>query len=115
MRNNIDTLFENLSVGYKEQNIDIITNLHHPGNQMFTASLEQLKTILSNYKLETGYNDIQILQQDNDVIVLRLSQMTKKIDGPEFKDNVMDMVLILKMDNHEYKILSAAPITTSFL
>ncbi len=115
MENTINTLFKNLSTAYQMQNMEVINSLHHPENQTFASSKDQLKTILLAYKLETEYSDIEILQQDNDVAVLRLLQITKKIDGPEFKDNVMDMVLVLKTDNQQYKILSAAPIMTSFI
>ncbi len=115
MEKNINAVFNGLCNGYKNNDIVSISDFHHPENLIFNASKEHLQTILLTYKLDTHYTNIQILQEQEEIIIVRLLQITKKVDGPDFKDNTMDMVLILKKDIQEFKILSSAPISTEFI
>jgi len=115
MNNNIDTLFRDLSLAYEERNLDTIFNLHHPYNDLFNMGKDQLRNVLSNYELQVNFEDVTILQQDNDTQVIRISQTTKKKVGPEFRDNIIDMVMVLKPHNNTLKILSTASISTEFL
>ncbi|MBG6132577.1 hypothetical protein IWQ47_003802 [Aquimarina sp. EL_43] len=115
MNTNLNAFFESLSSAYKERNLDTIFDLHHPDNVLFNAGKEQLRTVLSSYTLEANFEDIKILQEDKNVSVVRLSQKTKKVEGPDFKDNIIDMVMILKSHNDNFKILSSASISTDFI
>ncbi|MCK8524430.1 hypothetical protein M0D21_22850 [Aquimarina sp. D1M17] len=115
MNTNLNQLFENLSSAYRHNNLDAIFNLHHPYNELFNMGKDQLRTVLSNYELDVSFENLNILQEDEDVRIVRVSQITKKENGPEFRDNEIDMIVVLKPHNDTIKILSTASIDTRFL
>ena len=71
---------------------------------VFEPTKATLEVLLKNYDLETEMTVIEVVESNTDTIKIRAEQSTKKISGPEFRDNQITAVHTLKKRDGKWKI-----------
>lgn len=101
-----DVIQNNLEAMNKE---DI--DLYMSAMKSDTAEFEMIKTatiqMFETYDLEAKIKDIEILEENDTTAKVRVVQVTKKIDGPEFKDNEIEMIHNLEKIDGEWKFVTS--------
>jgi hypothetical protein len=70
----------------------------------FTRSFTQ--QLIDNYNLRYEINSLEVISQSSNEAQVQVTQTTTKIDGPEFRNNRIQAVHILKKSNGEWKIFA---------
>ncbi len=72
----------------------------------FESTKVALEALFKNFDLEVEMTVVEVVESSADSIKLRAEQTTKKISGPEFKDNRITAVHTLKKRGDEWKIFA---------
>ncbi|MEC0091101.1 hypothetical protein [Paenibacillus macquariensis] len=56
------------------------------------------------YDIKYEYNNIEIINVEKDTASLKLTQTSRKVAGPEFVDNQIDLIMNLSKINGEWKM-----------
>ena len=71
---------------------------------VFEPTKATLEVLIKTYDLETEITAVEVVESDADTIKIRAEQITKKISGPEFRDNRLKAVHTLKKRDGKWKI-----------
>ncbi len=86
-----------------EGNLETIDS-NSPSNE---RTKELLEYMFNTYDLNYEVKDFNLLEVADDMAKIRYTQTTTKVSGPEFRDNKVDIVTILKKTDLGWKIYSS--------
>jgi murein L,D-transpeptidase YcbB/YkuD len=98
-----------------EENIAAYLATIHPQAPDYAQSKELLTTLFAHYDIKYEINSIDIIKISENEATVRLVQTTKKIRGPEFKNNKLETLNILKKVKGQWKFYSTQPESVEFL
>ncbi len=87
----------------------------HPSSPAFQTTKDFGKMIFENYQLRFKLQSTAIESITADTAKVRFTQTTKKITGPEFRNNRVDGVHILKKYKGKWKIYDTKTIKIEYL
>ncbi len=108
------TLDKNLK-GYQEEDIEAVMSTIHSESPIFTATKASSQKIFKAYDLNFGILSFSYIGRDTDYVVIRVKQVTTKIAGPEFRDNELDAMHILRKKKGEWKLWQTAILEIKYL
>lgn len=84
----------------------------HKNSPAQLPSRHAIGPLMSIYKLHHRLLDPEYIGTDNDYLYLRIKQKTRKLDGPEFQNNISDMLISMKQDEDIWKIWNMMALET---
>jgi hypothetical protein len=97
------------------QNLNASMDGIHPSSPMFQSTKEFAEVIFKNYKLRFTLQKIALESMTADTAKVRFTQITKKISGPEFRNNRVIGVHTLKKYQGKWKIYDSKTIKIEYL
>ncbi|HMN48179.1 MAG TPA: hypothetical protein PKD67_03510 [Ignavibacteriaceae bacterium] len=89
-----------------DKNLEGVMSTIHPESPNYPAVETMAKTIFDRYDLKYTIESIKVLEENDNEAKVEFTQLTKKIKGPEFKDNRTTGIHTLKKDGDSWKIYS---------
>ena len=97
--------------GYAEGLEEIIA----PKSQFGDALREQAKAVASAYTLKSEIDSVSKVGEDDDYLYVRIVQTTRKLSGPDFRDNSTESIMIIQKHESGLKLWSTSPIQIELL
>ena len=79
----------------------------HPESPAYSATEKLMPQIFSIYDLDYSIKNIKVVASSPDEIKVSFIQTTKKVRGPEFKDNVVKGSHLLRKSEGKWKIYNS--------
>jgi len=99
----------------KAENIEGTMATIHSQSTLYASSKNFIARLFDIYELDYEIKSIKFIAHDEELAYVRVKQITKKVSGPAFKNNELDMLQIFKQENGEWKIWSQANMSVVFL
>ncbi|MEB8431829.1 hypothetical protein OO007_06285 [Cocleimonas sp. KMM 6892] len=99
----------------KAENIEGTMATIHTKSNLYASSKSLISRLFDIYELDYEIIDIKFIAHQDELAYVRVKQLTKKVTGPAFKNNELDMVQIFKQEDGKWKIWSQANMSVVFL
>lgn len=90
------------------EDVEAVLATVHPESLTYAQTEQVLQTMFERYDLEYTLIAYRYISEDGGYAMARVVQRTQKIEGPEFRDNDIDLIQIFKKDGTEWKLWSQA-------
>jgi hypothetical protein len=90
-------------------------NAIHPSSPGFEKTKDLTEELFKVYDLRYSLKEITLESENTDTAKVKFSQLTEKVSGQEFRNNLLTGVHILKKYNGEWKIYDTQIIKIEFL
>ncbi len=97
------------------ENIEGTLSTFHPDSPTFEITEDLVEQIFNLYDLNYKIEKLEVVKKDNQEAIANFTQLTIKLNGPEFKNNRVKGKHILKKDGDSWKIYSTQIFSTEFL
>ncbi len=97
------TLYKNLK-SLQIEDMDMMMTTIHTQSPFYQSTRQAVEPLLKQYKLKYEFISEKFIGYDGDLAYIRVVQKTSKISGPEFNDNIIDMVQGYRKENNTWKI-----------
>lgn len=97
------------------ENIEGTLSTFHPDSPTFEITEDLVEQIFNLYDLNSKIEKLEVVKEDNQEAIVNFTQLTTKLNGPEFKNNRVIGKHILKKDGDSWKIYSTQIFNTEFL
>jgi hypothetical protein len=97
------------------EDLNAAMNALHPSSPGFQQTKAITAELFNIYDIRYTFKKITLESGTNDLAKVRFSQISKKIAGPQFRNNRIDGVHILKKYNGQWKIYDTQTIKIEFL
>ena len=98
-----DVIYKNIEAGNSEDVAEYISTMDK-NNRNYDRLEDMMNTIFSTYDLNYQIKDLKIIELKEDEAKVSFVQITKKIQGPTFRDNRIEGVHTLHKTDGEWKI-----------
>jgi uncharacterized protein YchJ len=98
-----------------EEDIEAAMNTVHPQSPTFTATESMMKQIFERYDLNYKIENIKVLEKNDKEAKVEFTQITKKLKGPDFKNNKTTGIHTLRKDGDSWKVYSTEMVNVEFL
>lgn len=100
---------------YEEENIEKVMKTVHSKSPGFDATKEFSSQIFPVYDIKYELLSFKFIALEGDYAIGRVKQKTAKVSGPEFKDNIIDSIVIFKKESGIWKLWSQATLTLEYI
>jgi hypothetical protein len=83
-----------------------------PGYQ---TTKDLIKIIFEQYDLKYELSDLKVIERKDNEAKVGFTQVTRKVSGPEFRDNKITGVHTLRLSKGKWKIYNSVVSTTDYL
>lgn len=80
----------------------------YPDSSVYKQTQNGTKELFNLYDLATTLRSFRYIGRDKTYAVVRVATETRKLIGPEFKDNLIDVIQIMKKHENQWKIYRTA-------
>lgn len=96
------------------EDLNAAINAVHPSSPGFQKTKSLTEELFNIYDLRYSLKETTLESENTDTAKVKFSQITNKISGPEFRNNFISGVHILKKYNGEWKIYDTQIIKIEF-
>ena len=107
-------MIENL-VATEAEDLEAVMNTMHTQSPNYSPAKELLISLTETYDVEIELLSFSYIGLDDEYALARAKQSTTKVSGPEFRDNVIDTIQILRKENGKWKFWAAAILEISYM
>lgn len=103
--------------GMNSENVQASLDAVHSQSPFYEQMQVMLEEVAKVYDLESTLEDYQYVGMDanKEKAVVLVKQKTAKIDGPEFRDNIVEMMTVFKKDGEYWKIWQSLTLDVEYL
>ena len=87
----------------------------HSKSRGYATNKKQTENLFQRYDLSYKIDKTAFVAKDKDYAYVRVIQTTKKLKGPAFRDNKIEILHILKMEGDQWKIWTSAILKIEYL
>lgn len=87
----------------------------HSQSPVYDATRNGMKRCIGNYDVRFELQSFSYIGRDVEYAVARVSQKTKRISGPAFRDNIVDVMHIFRQEYGKWKIWQSAVLSVTYL
>ncbi|MHB9288735.1 twin-arginine translocation signal domain-containing protein [Halobacteriales archaeon Cl-PHB] len=99
------TLQDNIR-GYETENLQLVRETTHPESPAYDSTIEQARRMFEEYELRYDLT-IHSVSIDGDRASAEVTQTTRKVSGPEFRDNRLRAVHRLRPYQSDWRVYSS--------
>ena len=100
---------------YELEDIEKVMKTVHSKSPGFDATREFSSQIFPIYDIKYEMLSFKFISIEGEYALGRVKQKTTKISGPEFKDNIIDSIVIFKQESGVWKFWSQASLTLEYI
>ncbi len=100
---------------YEKEDIDAAMETIHTQSPGYIQTREISNQLFPYYDLKYELLEFQYIATSGEYGLARAKQKTSKIEGPQFQNNVLDMIHVFRKENGKWKFWSQAVLETSFI
>ncbi len=100
---------------YEKEDLDRVLATVHTKSFGYQSTKQATIEIFSAYDLHYELLESRLLSLDGEYAVVRARQKTTKRNGPEFRDNILDTVMVFKQEDGRWKFWTQAILDVQFL
>lgn len=100
---------------YEQEDIEKVMETVHSKSPGFEATKKFSSQIFPVYEIKYELLSFKYITSEGKYALGRVKQKTSKITGPEFKDNVIDSIVIFKQEAGLWKLWSQATLTLEYI
>ncbi len=100
---------------YEQEDIEKVMSTVHSKSPGFAATKDFSSQIFPVYDIKYELLNFKYIVIEQDYALGRVKQKTTKISGPEFKDNIIDSIVIFKQESGVWKLWSQATLTLEYI
>jgi hypothetical protein len=89
-----------------EENFDEVMNTIYKDSPSYALSEVMIKKLFEIYDLNYNITSMKVIEDNDSEAKIEFTQITTKINGPEFKNNKSTGIHTLKKDGDSWKIFS---------
>ncbi|NVK37288.1 MAG: nuclear transport factor 2 family protein [Gammaproteobacteria bacterium] len=97
-----------------DENIPGVMSTIHSQSPAFLASQNMMEQLFSAYEISFTIHNIKVIGSDGDYAYARVTQSSKKVSGPAFQDNTLDMLQVFKKEDDQWKLWTQANLDIKF-
>jgi hypothetical protein len=101
--------------GLKEKDVDLMMDTMHPKSPVYEGTRNLLDGPLKTLDLTIEYTDAEYLGKTGEYALLRCKQKTVNHNQVPFKDNVIDVIHVFKVDGSKWKFWQMTTLSTEFI
>lgn len=105
-REAIAVIYRNLETAENENLREHMATIHE-GSPVYSTMEKLMSQAFIRYDLKYSIKDIKVVASSPDEIKVKFTQTTKKVQGPEFRDNVVKGSHILRKSGGKWKIYNS--------
>jgi hypothetical protein len=109
-----ENVLHNLKYMQEEDSSKAMSTIHSQ-SPSYLSTKNILSQIFSNYKLSYKLVSFKFIAHHDDLVYARVKQATKKISGPVFQNNIIDMVQVFKQESGIWKLWAQANIGIKYI
>lgn len=98
-----------------DNDLEGVLSMIHRSSPAQMPTRQILGQLMNSYTLNNVLLKTNYIGADNDYIYVRMKQKIIKLEGPEFKNNISDSIIVLKQDEDAWKIWSMMSLVTDFI
>ncbi len=98
----------------QQENVELTMSTLHTQSPVYEATKMTSIQIFEVYDLKYELSQYNFITQDGEYAYARVVQRTTKMSGPEFGNNVIDLLHVLKKEAGKWKIWTSAPLEIQF-
>jgi hypothetical protein len=87
----------------------------HPDTVFYYSTVNMSRELFDTYDLDYEIEKAELLSESGDEMRVRVVQVTRKISGPEFRDNRITVVHTLRRANGEWKLYATEVAKITYL
>ena len=88
-------VYENLDA-YNVQDVNRYMATIHPEADFYDETQKELEGLLGQYDLKATIDNLEVLEIGDEEARVRMTLTTRKVSGPAFRDNRIDMEMVLR-------------------
>ncbi len=100
---------------YEIENIEKVMETVHSESPGFEATKEFSSQIFPVYDIKYELLSFKFIAFEGEYALGRVKQKTSKVSGPEFKDNIIDAIVIFKQEAGRWKLWSQATLELEYI
>ncbi|GLT14453.1 hypothetical protein [Vibrio algivorus] len=102
-------------IAAKNEKITDYMNTVHSQSLLYLQTQQAMSPIFDNYELDYQLQDVQFVGEDNEYAYAKAWLETTKISGAVFANNRMQILVVFKKENGQWKIWSQANMVIQYL
>ncbi len=99
----------------EREDVDATMATIDPSSSGFEMTKEMIKVIFEQYDLKYELSDLKVIKRSDKEAEVGFTQVTRKVAGPDFRNNKITGVHILRMKDGAWRIFSSQIKTTEYL
>ena len=111
----LNSVITNNFKAYELEDIGEVMKTVHSKSPGFEATKQFSSQVFPVYDIKYELLSFKYIGLEGDYALARVKQKTSKVTGPEFKDNIIDSIVILKRENGLWKLWSQASLTVEYI
>ncbi|MDY6771106.1 MAG: hypothetical protein SV186_04075 [Candidatus Nanohaloarchaea archaeon] len=113
--NNVTHVLHQNVQAYNQENLSLLRQTMHPRSPAVNATMQQSRQVFSIYDLQARLTNVTVLSVNRTTARVRVTQVTHKLSGPQFRDNRVTAVHTLKRYNGEWRIYTSKTESIEYL
>ncbi len=99
------------------QNEDIAATMSdiHTQSPAYLATQQTLQQLFPAYELKYELLNYEFVGEDDEYAYAKVKQITKKVSGPAFQDNELEILMVFKRENGSWKLWTQANLSYRYL
>ena len=107
--------FEKNIEGWNLEDIDMVMSTVHPESPNYTSSKRFAEKMFDLYDLHSKMLSKKYIGTDGEYSVLRVKLKTTKINGPEFKESVIDTLHVFRKEDYLWKFWAGTTLEVKYI
>lgn len=99
----------------QNENVDAVMGDMHSQSPAYLSTQQVLQQLFPAYDLKYELLKYTLVGVDSDYAYARIKQSTKKVSGPAFQDNEIEMLTVFKKENGKWKFWTQANLSITFI
>lgn len=110
----LEVVRKNLEMSEKEDLEGTMSTISSDA-EIYDQTEQTMKQLFEAYDLKYEINEIEVVEISDNEAKVKVVQTTTKVEGPEFRDNKVELVHTLKLKDGKWGILSSETVNVEFL
>jgi len=96
-------------------NVEGVLTTIHPNSELYSHTKNELESLFDAYQLGVSLTGFRYMGKDKNYAYVRAQQKTERVAGPEFKDSIIDQMIVFKQDGDDWKIWTTAILNIKYI
>jgi len=98
-----------------EEDLELTLTTIHTQSPNYASSAQIMQQLFVAYDLKYEIVEINFIDVDDEYAYVRVVQKSEKINGPEFRNNILDALQVFKQEEGQWKLWTQANLAINYL